>query len=151
MHEEAFGGMMDLSAPVDYNNKVWENYVVQPSPEQRVYLVLTVSMATMGLLANLAGMFVVGRYGLLRATRNVLLFNQMASGFLASLAVVYPVHVVTTPLPTDRFWQADRDSRQHHHRQHYSPANSYVLCYMVNFLGNRGHETKMTFHQLCWE
>ena len=106
--------------------QVWENYNVQASPEQKVYLVAAVSTATMGLLANLAGMFALGRHGLLRTTRHVLLFNQMVSGLLTSLAVVYPVQVVTSPLPAERFWQLDRPTPSLH--------DNYAVCYLARIL-----------------
>ena len=80
---------------------LWETRVVEPSLDQKVYLVLSVSLATVCLLTNgfLIFIFLRGSARLLQShVRHLLLFNQIVSGLFTTFIVVYPIQIITSPL-----------------------------------------------------
>ncbi|GAB6025265.1 hypothetical protein CHUAL_010685 [Chamberlinius hualienensis] len=66
-----------------------------PSVDHKLYLIISVALATISFFINTTQLVVLIHHNLLQNVHNLLLFNQAISGLATTFTVIYPIKLVT--------------------------------------------------------
>ncbi|CAL4088648.1 unnamed protein product [Meganyctiphanes norvegica] len=66
----------------------------EPNTNQKLFLVVSVALATVCFFTNVVQVAVFGRPSTVRSVKSVLLLSQAMSGLLAAFVVAFPIHVI---------------------------------------------------------
>ncbi|XP_042218586.1 uncharacterized protein LOC121863807 isoform X2 [Homarus americanus] len=67
----------------------------EPSVNQKLFLVVSVALATVCFFTNIVQVAVFARPSVIRSVKSVLLLSQALSGLVAAFVVAFPIHVIS--------------------------------------------------------
>ncbi|KAG0716616.1 hypothetical protein GWK47_009257 [Chionoecetes opilio] len=68
----------------------------EPSVNQKLFLVVSVALATVCFFTNVLQVAVFARPSAMRCVKGVLLLSQAVSGLVATFVVAFPIHVISS-------------------------------------------------------